>query len=132
MNEIDVIKIIRDFISKQFPKECTCCERRYNSFPEFIRDTTYVGKPISHDADMEDWQPDRPLGTIGMVRCLCGTTLSLTTKGMGLKKLWKLMSWGRKETKKRGISSSQLLEYLRSKIDKSVLEDEGIKVENLN
>ena len=132
MNENDAIEIIRNFIYRQFPKECTCCERSYNSFTEFILNTEYVGNPMSHDADIGAWQPERPLGTIGMVRCSCGTTLSLSSKGMDLKTLRKLMSWVWKEAKKRGISTTDILEDLRSKIDKSVRQDESKKIENWN
>ena len=130
MQEKDVIEIMRNHISKQFPKECTCCGKRYNSFAEFIRNTTYVGKPISYDAEQEDWQPERPIGTIGMSNCSCGTTLTIGSKGMDLKTLWRLMNWARKETKKRGIMMSDLLESLRSKIDKSVLQAESKKIGN--
>jgi hypothetical protein len=130
MNENDVIEIMKNFISRQFPKDCTSCGKRYNSFAEFIRNTTYVGKPISYDAEQEDWQPERPIGTIGMSNCSCGTTLTIGSKGMDLKTLWRLMNWARKETKKRGIMMSDLLESLRSKIDKSVLQAESKKIGN--
>lgn len=130
MNENDVIEIVRDFISKQFPKECRCCGKRYNSFPEFIRNTTYAGKPISYDAEIGDWKPNRPIGTLGMSNYSCGTTLAISSKGMDLNTLLRLMNWGRKEEKKRGITTSVLLEELRSKIDKSVLQDESKKIKN--
>lgn len=130
MNENDVIEIMKNFISRQFPKGCTCCGKRYNSFAEYIRNTTYVGKPISYDAEQEDWQPERPIGTIGMSNYSCGTTLTIGSKGMDLKTLWRLMNWARKETKKRGIMMSDLLESLRSKIDKSVLQAESKKIGN--
>ena len=125
MKETDVIEIIRDHLSKKFPKECTCCGKLYKSFADFIRDTTYVGKPISHDADQKDWQPVSPIGTIGMAECSCGTCLSISSGGMKLTTLWRLMNWARHETKKRGITSDELLADLRSKIDRSVLQDES-------
>ncbi len=39
------------------------------------------------------------------------------------------MNWARKETKTRGIEISDLLEDLRNKIDKSVLQDGRKKIE---
>lgn len=129
MNENDVIVIIREFISRQFPKECPCCGKRYDSFAEFIRSTTYVGKPMSYDAEQKDWQPDQPIGTFGMANCSCGSTLAITSRGMNLITLWRLMNWVRNERKKRGITTSDLLAHLRSTIDKSVLQDEGQKRE---
>lgn len=130
MNENDVIKTMREFISRQFPKQCACCGKRYESFAEFIRNTTYTGKPISHDAEQEDWRPDTPIGTIGMVNCSCGTTFAISSDRMDLKTLWRLMNWARKEAKQRGITISDLLEDLRSKIDQSVLQDESKTMED--
>ena len=130
MKEKDVIEIMRDHISKQFPKECKCCGKRYNSFAEFVRNTTPVGKPMSYDAEIGDWKPVRPIGTIGMANCSCGSTLVLTSKGMNLITLWKLMNWVRNEAQKRGITVSDLLVELRRTIDIGVLQDESKKIEN--
>ena len=124
MKENDVIEIMRDHISKKFPKECACCGKLYKSFAEFLRNTTHVGKPMSYDAELEDWKPVNPLGTIGMSNCSCGSTMSITSSGINLIILWRLMNWVRNEALKRGIAREDLLADLRSKIDRSVLQDE--------
>jgi hypothetical protein len=130
MNENDVVQILRDFISKEFPQECQCCGQRFGSLAEYLRITTHVGKPISYDAEEGNWRPERPIGTSSFANCLCGTTLAITSRGMNLNTLWRLMGWARKETKERGIKVSDLLLDLRRKIDESVLQNEGMTFEN--
>jgi len=61
MKENDVIEIMRDFISKKFPKKCKCCGKQYNSLEEYLRNTTHTGKPMSYDAEIRKWEPVKPL-----------------------------------------------------------------------
>jgi hypothetical protein len=124
MNERDAIDIIRNHARKQFPKECSCCKKRWSTFAEFIRSTSYVGKPVSYDAEMGIFKPIKPLGTLGMVNCLCGSTIALSSKGMKLITMWKLLRWGRKEAKNRGCTSSDILADLRNEIDEIELREE--------
>jgi len=63
----------------------------------------------------------RPLGTMTYANCPCGTTLALTSQGMPLSQLWALLGWARLETKRRGLSPQELLNYLRLEICKQVL-----------
>ena len=123
MQEKDVIEILCDFISTKFPKECKSCGRRFNSLAEYLRNTTHTGKPISYDVEDGNWKPQKPVGTISFANCPCGTTLAIGSEGMSIFTLWKLMNWARKETKNRNIELSDLLEDLRTKIDKKVLTD---------
>ena len=123
MNEEDVIEIVRDHASRQFPKECGCCGKRYESFADFIRNTTYAGKPVSYDAEEGNWRPASPMGVIGLANCSCGSTLALSSKGMHLVTLWRLMSWAKKEARQRGLTAKDLLDDLRCKIDARVLEE---------
>jgi len=125
VKEDDVVEILRDFISKKFPKDCPVCKKRYNSLAEYLRNTTHVGKPVSYDADQKDWMPEKPLGTLSMANCSCGNTLVIESSGMGLITMWRLLNWVRTETRARGITTSELLEDLRNEIDKSVLQDEN-------
>lgn len=125
MNENDVIKIVKDFVSKKFPRDCPCCKKHYPSLAEYIRNTTHAGRPVSYDADNKDWKPEKPLGTISMANCSCGSTMIVDSSGMGLLTIWKLLNWVKKETKARGISTGELLEEMRKKIGQSVLQDEN-------
>ena len=124
MNETEVIGIMRAYLSAQFPKKCSCCGRLYNSLAEYLRNTTHAGKPVSFDAESGDWQPKIPIGTISMANCSCGTTLAISSAGMDLITMLRLMNWARKETRLRGVGMSDLLEDLRFKIDKVVLQDD--------
>ena len=130
MKEKDVIDITRKFISKKFPKRCSSCGKVYTSLSDYLRNTTHMGKPISYDADVGDWQPIEPIGTFSLANCSCGSTLSIDSKGMNLITMWRLMHWARKETKKRNIEIRDLLDDLRNKIDESVFQDENQRIEN--
>jgi hypothetical protein len=122
MTEKQVIKIIRTHIDRQFPKDCLTCGRHFSSLKEYLQNTTHVGNPHSADADLENWQPKRPAGTISLADCLCGNTLAISSHGMSLVTMWRLLGWARKESSRREISVDELLSYLRQKIDKQVLE----------
>ena len=70
MTQYDVIEIIRNHIDRQFPKECRNCGQRFDSLPEYLRKTTPIGQPISHDADVGDWQPKVPIGSLAVFQRL--------------------------------------------------------------
>ena len=121
MTEDDVVETLRVFISSKFPKVCPKCHRRFNSLADYLQNTTHAGKPVSYDAESGDWKPFRPVGTLSYANCSCGTTLAISSRGMKLIMMWRLMGWARKETRGRNISVEELLTQLRYKIDKKVL-----------
>lgn len=47
------------------------------TFAEFIKETTFIGKPVSYHLEAEEIEPKNPFGTYGMVNCTCGSTLAL-------------------------------------------------------
>lgn len=124
MNENTVVEILRSFIDKQFPKVCPNCDRRFSTLKEYLQETTHLGKPISYDADMGEWQPEKPLGTLSFSNCPCGNTLVISSEGMGLITMWRLLIWAKRETRIRGISTEDLLAHIREKIDKQALHEE--------
>lgn len=124
LNEEEVADITRRHLERQFPKTCEKCGRSYVSLKDYLRHTTHVGAPISFDAAEGDWRPRRPVGTLAMANCACGTTLSLGSEGMSLLTIWRLMAWARRETKRRGVKLDTLLAGLRERIDRAVLADE--------
>jgi|APSaa5957512576_1039674.scaffolds.fasta_scaffold13510_5 hypothetical protein len=124
MQEDDVIELMKDFLSKKFPKECFCCGKHYDSFSEYLRNTKQVGSLRSYDVTKEDRFPDKPIGTVSFSNCSCGSTLTLTSNGMRVETLWRVMNWIRKEAKVRGAAISETLDSLRNKIDVSVLKDD--------
>ena len=126
MDRNEVIKTIREFISKKFPLKCSCCGKHFSSFKDYFQNTSHVGKPVSYDAEENDWRPKDPLGTSSIANCSCGSTITIDTSGMELRTLWKLMSWARTEIKNRDIGIRDVLEELRDDIDRSVLRDNDV------
>ena len=72
---------------------------------------------------MKNWKPEKQLGTTSMANCVCGSTLAISSRHMGLTKMWKLLKWARKEKKKRGVSIDDILDDIRKKIDYNVLNE---------
>jgi hypothetical protein len=116
MTEDEVVRLLHEYFDSLFPKACPSCNRIFTSLFEYIQVTKRVGMPISYDADDNDWNTTNPVGTIALANCPCGSTLALTTKDMLLSKRLELLSWEKMVTQRRGLSPSELLEYLRSEI----------------
>jgi hypothetical protein len=121
MDENKVVETIHGFIDSTFPKTCPNCGMAFNSLAEYLRNSTNLGDPISYDAEEGDWKPDNPIGTASFSNCKCGSTIALTSKGMNLWTLWRLMLWAKTESRKRGISTSELLRNIRDEIDRRAL-----------
>ena len=127
MNEHDVVAVVRAHIERKFPRMCSKCGRTFLSLKEYLQGTTHVGNPISYDAELKKWRPCNPVGTLSFANCRCGTTLAVSSDGMGLMVMWRLLRWARKESARRNISVGELLDGVRQKIDRQVLgeADEG-------
>ena len=116
LTEAEVIRIMREHLEGLFPKVCTNCKRRFANLREYLLVTKHLGSSISYDAEAGDWTPVRPVGTLTFANCPCGTTLALSSNGMPLLRLWSLLNWARIETKRRGLTPRELLDYLRDEI----------------
>jgi len=125
LNEHDVVAIVRAHIETKFPKSCSKCGRTFASLKEYLQTTTHVGNPVSYDADLKSWRPFKPVGTLSFANCKCGTTLAISSDGMGLVVMWRLLRWARKESTARNISVGELLDGVREKIDRQVLGHES-------
>lgn len=123
---------MRDHLEGHFPKMCPNCQWIFANLREYLTITTHQGLPVPHDALADDWQPFRPLGTVTLANCPCGSTLALSSRGMPLPQLWRLLNWARVETARRNMSPQQLLTCLRDEICKQVLSeaDFGSKTKN--
>jgi len=117
----DAIRLTRQHVERQFPKVCGACGQRFESLIEYLRLTTHVGDVASLDAQMGDWRPKRPAGTLSLANCRCGTTLAVGSDGMGLFTLWRLLHWAKGETKRRGVTLECVLTSVREEIDREVL-----------
>jgi hypothetical protein len=123
MTDAEAIRIMREHVEGLFPKECPNCRRRFATLHEYVLATKPLGATISYDAEVGDWNPNEPVGTTAMANCPCGTTLTLTSEGISLMKMWRLLNWARVETKRRGLSQAELLSYVREEIRKQVLSE---------
>ena len=121
MTEDDVIRILCEYFESLFPKVCPNCNRCFATLREYIETTKRIGPSRSYDADMGNWDTERPIGSIALANCPCGSTLALTTEGMPLPIRLELLKWVRIETKGRGVNPSELLEYLRGEVRKRTL-----------
>jgi hypothetical protein len=125
MTEADVIRAMREHLEGLFPRTCPNCQRRFATLREYLQVTTHQGPPIPYDAQADNWQPIKPLGTVTLSNCPCGSTLALSSNGMPLPRLWRLLNWARTETQRRNLSPQALLAYLRDEICKQVLAEPG-------
>lgn len=123
MTEREALQILRSHFESFFPKTCNTCGRQYRTLRDYILVTARRGSAHSYDADLGDWQPTSPIGSLAYADCSCGSTLALSTEGMALAQRHALLSWVRNETQRRGITSSMLLEELRDHLRAEVLGD---------
>ena len=121
-SEDQVIDFIRADFESQFPKSCTACGHLFKSVKEYIENTVHIGQPRSFDADIQDWQPIRPLGIFAFSKCNCGNTLTLCSSSVKDETMRKLLAWFKKEGQRRNVSISELLNNLRTKVEAQVLE----------
>lgn len=125
LTEHQVIAIVRRHLETQFPKTCSCCGLVFDSLAEYVENTTSIGDPVSVDAEARDWRPAEPVGTMAFSNCRCGTTLTLGSDGLSLLTLWSLLGWVRVTTQRRGVTSRQLLGYLRDRIKREIRDETG-------
>jgi hypothetical protein len=129
MTEDEAVRILRKYFEGLFPKVCPNCKRRFATFPEYIETTKRIGRPISYDAELGNWNTAQPIGCVAMANCPCGSTLALGTEGMALPLRLQLLDWVRTEIERRGVSPSELMEHLRDEVRKRALDD-GISGEH--
>jgi hypothetical protein len=125
MTDQEALHLVRQHFESLFPKTCSSCGRRFATLREYIVSTTRVGPAKSYDAELGDWKPAEPIGSLALSNCPCGSTLALSTEGMALPQRLALLSWVKIETQRRGVSSSQLLERMRDEIRRQVLSDQA-------
>jgi hypothetical protein len=124
MTEREVVEIIRKHFESLFPKTCNNCGRTFGTLRAYILTTERRGAARSHDADLGEWDTNAPLGSQALANCPCGSTLALSTDGMVLSQRQALLGWVKDETERRGVSPTELLEYLRDQLRRQILAEE--------
>ena len=121
MTEEEVVSAIRDHLEGQFPKACSNRGRHFNTYRDYLQNTSRQGSAMSFDAELGNWAPLKPLGAMTYSNCQCGTTLALSSSGMPLLRLWSVLNWIRVETKKRNQTAQELINHLREVVCNQVL-----------
>ena len=127
MTEAEVIRIMREHLEGLFPMVCPTCDRRFATLREYILTTERLGPMMSYDAELGNWNTTQPIGVAALSNCPCGNTLTLNTEGMLIPRRLLLLDWVRGEMQRRGLSSQELLEYLREETRKQVLAEKRQK-----
>ncbi len=120
MTDSEVIRLTRLHIESKFPKTCTSCGKSFATLTDYLVQTRHVGPPVSYDAEVDDWTPSEPLGTLSLANCTCGSTMVVDSGGMPLKTITQLMTWARQTSKRRGLTMRELLNWVRDQIDAQV------------
>lgn len=123
MTDDEIIQRIREHFEGLFPKVCPKCGRRFATLREYILDTKRIGTTICHDAEISHWETTRPIGAAAHSNCPFGTTMVLTSEGMQISQINLVLKWIKEETKQRGLSPRELMDYIRDEIRKRVLID---------
>jgi hypothetical protein len=122
MTEAEVVRVMREHLEHLFPKVCHTCHRRFATLREYLLVTEHQGSAQPYDAELGDWNPLHPIGTVTYANCPCGNTLVLSSDGIPLLRLWSLLNWARVETRRRRVTPQELLNYLRDEICRQVVE----------
>lgn len=121
VTDAEAVKIMRAHLEGLFPKICPTCQRCFTTLRDYVLHTERVGTTVSFDAEMGQWDTKNPIGTVAHANCPCGTTLALTSEGIPLDQMKRLLDWARTETHRRGLSLQQLLDLARDEIRRQVL-----------
>ena len=125
MTEQAALALIREHVEKQFPRTCSTCARQFPTMKDYLRASSPLGAPVSYDAEEGDWNPAHPIGTYALATCACGTTLSLSSNGLPVWTLARLMMWARGHARRKGITFGELLAELRDRLRSEMLAEDG-------
>ena len=121
MTDDEIIRITREHFEGFFPKVFSKCGRHFATLRDYILDTQRIGTTICHDAEIGDWETTRPIVATAHSNCPCGTTMVLTSEGMPISQINLLLRWIKEETKRRGLSPRELMDYVSDEIRKRAL-----------
>lgn len=123
MTDDEIIQMVLEHCEGLFPKVCPNCNRFFGTLREYILNTKRLGAIICYDTEIGDWETMQPIGSAAYSNCFCGNTLVLTSAGMPISQILSVLRWIKEETERRGLSPSELMDYVREEIRKRVLTD---------
>ena len=124
MNEDQIVDILFRHYNSLFPKTCSSCGKKFETFKTYVEEVTPVGRSVSYDAEVGTWGkgPAPLIGSAAMSNCTCGTTLSLTTDDMEESRRRELLAWIKEQVDASGVAPSDILQRLRVHVRERVLE----------
>ncbi len=117
MIEAEMMRIILEHVYKQFPKKCNNCQRVFSSYRDYLLHTERVGVPISYDLELDDLNPDHSSGNIALANCSCGNTIAISSSGMPLTQIWRILAWVKLESSRRGVSKEVIVCHIRDTVE---------------
>jgi hypothetical protein len=121
MTNLDIIQMLRRYYEGLFPKMCHNCGRCFFTLREYILNTNRLWPTSELDAEMENFEPVHPFGTMSMANCRCGSTLALSSKDLPVSQNRLLLEWYQVEMIRVGLDERELSDYLRDEIRKQAL-----------
>lgn len=122
LTDAAALEAVRRHFESLFPRSCHTCGREYASLREYVTFTRPIGPPRSWDADLGDWQNRTPVGSHALSNCVCGSTMALSTEGLGPERQRELLAWLQEACARRGVQPTELLEWMRTEIRRQVRE----------
>ncbi|HEY4416284.1 MAG TPA: hypothetical protein VGO57_11370 [Verrucomicrobiae bacterium] len=123
MSEADVIWVIRKHVEGLFPKTCNVCQRVFPDYQNYLQNTTHRGVPISYDLALGDLRPKHSSGNIALANCGCGNTLTISSAGMPLMRIWQILYWVKMESLRRGVKIEDMICYIRETVENQALNE---------
>lgn len=121
MTDAEIIRALRKFYEGLFPKVCSNCGRRFATLRDYIVATQRLWPSVDYDIELDNYKTLKPIGGLAMANCLCGSTLTLSSREMPLSQTHLMLEWVRAESERRGSSPTEILEWLRDEVRKQVL-----------
>jgi hypothetical protein len=121
MTNLEIIRMLRTYYDSLFPKVCHNCGRSFATLREYFLNTDRLWPTTDLDAELGDFEPLHPFGTMSMANCSCGSTLALSSKDMPVSQNQLLLDWYQVEMPRAGLDQNGLSDYLRVEICKQTL-----------
>ena len=121
MTESQVIDILIAHMKGQFPRDCPKCGHHFATLRDYCLYTVPLESAMVFDLEIGGGTPQQPLGAMALSNCRCGTTLSLTSKGMAPWQYWRLINWAIRQMTGHGLTRQQLLQDLRDAAHQKVV-----------
>jgi hypothetical protein len=106
------VATVRKQVEALFPKTCSKCARVFRTYADYARIVTPIGAPLVLDAKEGEAQT---VFAVGMANCVCGTTLSIGSKGPLLPGV-SITDWAKVRAAREGITVEQLFMRMRTRL----------------